>query len=266
MPSKFALAQKNKASNWKKAAKAKPRTGNKFGPADVPDGSFNAVISAKCGVGEKGKLLGKAFVELTASINEGPHLGKEPRVFYVLEGKPISDDPDAMPTAEQQLVGDLKQLLTDIDVEGTLADEPDQLESLIEELESRQVTARIGVRNRIGKKDGKAYQDVYFNEVLSTGEASNGQEESSQPKEEGGEEEGEEEGGEEEGGEEEGGEPDDEPVAPAVGDRVMYQPKGGRKREFVVKTVNQRKQTVTVSDGAKKFSDVSWEALEPIAG
>jgi hypothetical protein len=259
---------KAKAKNWKKAAKAKPRKGSSFGPADVPDGQYEAAITAKCGIGEKGKLLGKTWVELIATISDGEHKGKEPKQFYVLEGKPVSDDPTAQRTAEEKMVGDLKQILPDIDIEGTMESEPEQLEAIIKEVNDRGITMKIGVRNTTGKAGtptaGKKFQDVYFNEVLSTTGDTSGEEESGETgEEEAGEEADEEEGGEVE--EEEGGEPDsDEAVAPAKDDEVMFQPKGGKKRKFIVKTVNQGKRTVTISDGTKKFSDISWDKLEAV--
>lgn len=266
MASKFAEAMKSRAKGWKKAAKAKPRKGSSFGPVDMPDGQFEAVVSAKHGVGEKGKLLGKTWVEIAATVRDGEHKGKEPKNFYVLEGKPVSDEPDAMPTAEEKLVGDLKQILQDIEVEETLESEPEQLEAMLKEINDRSPVMRIGIRNTFGKKphnNGKHYQDLYFNELLEGG--SSGEEkgpEEGQDKEE--------EGDPEEGGEEEGGEPDDGAddtvAAPAKDDEVWFTPKGGKRRKFVVKTVNQGKQTVTVSDGTKKFSDVAWDSIEPYDG
>lgn len=257
MPSKFALAMKAKAAAWKKARKAEPRKGGTRGPADVPDGQYEATISAKSGITERGKNAGVPWVEIIATISDGEHIGKEPRNFYFLDGKTPSTDADAMPTNEEKLAGDLKTLMPDTAIEDL---EADQIEQAIEELDGAGVSARIGVVNRIGKAGsnsaGKRFQDIYFNELLGGSGGSNGQQVQAQ------EDEGEEEGGEEvEEGEDEG-EDAGEPVAPAKGDKVQYQPKGGKKREFEVKTVNQRQQTATVSDGKKQFSNVPWADLE----
>jgi hypothetical protein len=259
MPSKFALAMKKKAAVWKKAAQAEPRKGGNFGPPDVPDGQYEAIISATCGLTERGNNPGTPYVEITATISDGDQEGKEPKAFYMLDGKMPSNDPQAMPTNEERLAGDLKTLLPDIDIEGTLSENPEQIESIVEEINSRSLKVRIGVKNRIGKEGtkgaGKRFQDVYFNEILE-GVIEDGQEEESN-EEEGGEEVVEEDG--EEIVEEEGG----EEVAPVKGDTVMFKPKGAREaREFKVKTVNNGKRTVTLSDGKKQFSEISWDSIE----
>lgn len=257
--SPFAVAMKKRANAWKKASKAAPRTGGNRGPVDIPDGQYQAVISAECGVSEKGESAGTPWVKITATVNDGEQEGKEPNNFYFLDGKMPSDADDAMPTNEERLAGDLKQILPDVEVEGTDAT---QIEAFVEEINTRSPVMRIGVKNRTGKDGtksaGKRFQDIYFNELLSSGE-SNAEEGSAQ-------EEGE---GEEEVTEESEEEDDSELVeeegeeAPAVGDPVMYKPQGAAKaREFAVMTVNQGKRTVTLSDGKKKYSNVSWDKIE----
>lgn len=268
MATAFAQAMAAKAKVFKKAASAKPRKGSSFGPVNIPTGQYEAQISCKYGVGEKGKLLGKMWVELVATVSDGPHLGKEPKQFYVLEGKEISDEPDAQMTAEQKLVGDLKQILPDIDIEGTLQEEPAQLEAILKEVNNRSPKMNIGIRNSEGKPGtrsaGKSFQDVYFNDLIEGGANNGSQEESETSGQEEGEEAGEEE-GEEEGGEPDTGDDDAVDYAPAKEDKVMYQPKGAKAaREFTVKTVNQNKRTVSVSDGKKKFSEVSWDSITPV--
>lgn len=267
--SKFAQAMKAKANAWKKAAKAEPRKGGQFGPADIPTGFFSAIISAESGMTEKKgtKPGGVPWARIKATVNEGEHEGKEPSQFYYLDGKMPSDDPEAMMTNEEKLAGDLKTILPDVEVETILEKNPEQLEAMIAEINSTSPVVKIYVRNSEGKAGtknaGKAFQDVYFNELLSGG-SSNGEE----SQEESGEEASEEEVGEEEVTEEESEEEvveesaDDEPAAPAVGDPAMYTAKGARKaKEFKIVTVNNKARTVTLTGHGMKYSGVSWDKL-----
>src|SRR4051812_34388808 len=115
--SKFAMAMKKKANAWKKAGKAEPRKGGQYGPADVPQGFYEAIISAECGLTEKGANPGTPFCRIKATISDGEHEAKEPSQFYFLDGKTPSDDPDAMMTNEEKLAGDLKVILPDFEIE-----------------------------------------------------------------------------------------------------------------------------------------------------
>lgn len=267
--SKFAQAMKNKAQSWKKAAKAEPRKGGLYGPADVKDGNYEAILSAESGMTEpKDKSKPSVpFVRIKCTISDGPDEGKEPKAYYYLDGKKPSDDPEAMMTNEERLAGDLKTILPEIDIEEILTKNPEQLEALIAEINSNGPKAKIYVRNSIGKPNtknaGKAFQDVYFNELLDGG-SSNGE---SAEEEESGEEESTEE-GEEEVVEEESEEEveesadDGEPASPAVGDPAMYKAKGATKaKEYKITTVNNKAQTVTLVGHGKKYSSVAWDKL-----
>lgn len=268
--SKFAQAMKAKANAWKKAAKAEPRKGGQFGPADVPTGYFEAIVSGENNITEKkgSKPGGIPWVRIKATISDGEHQGKEPSQFYYLEGKVPSDDPEAMMTNEEKLAGDLKIILHDLDIEKILEKNPEQMESLIAEVNKRSPKMKIYVRNSIGKAGtknaGKAFQDVYFNELLDGG-TSNGE---SQEEEESGEEASEEEEvsdeevTEEESEEEAEESTDDEPAAPAVGDPAMYKGKGMTKaKEWKITTVNNKERTVTLKGHGKTVSKVSWDKL-----
>jgi hypothetical protein len=257
MASAFAQACAKKGKAWAKARKAKPRQGGTFGPADIKDGNYIARISTKNGISKKD---GTPWVRLIATVAQGSSEGAQPSKFYFLEGKePPPEGSDEQPTAEQQLAGTMKVLLPDVDIDNLDAA---GIEQALAEIDNNNPLCRIGVTSGVGKATGKTWQEVYFNELVEGG-SPNGQqvetEEVSETEEEGGEEAGEEEG-------EEAG--DDESVAPAKGDKVLYQPKGGKKRAFEVTTVNQKKQTVTVVDVSgqttKKFSDVPWDSLEAV--
>lgn len=266
--SKFATAIKKKATAWKKAAKAEPRKGGQFGPADVPQAFFEAVITAESGITEqKGdKPGGIPWVRIKSTISDGEHIGKEPSQFYFLDGKQPSDDPEAMMTNEEKLAGDLKIILPDLAVEEILEKNPEQLEALVAEINKRSPKFKIYVRNSVGKpgskNPGKAFQDVYFNELLEGG-STNGesQEESGQSEEVEGQTE--EEVSEEEVTEEEVVEDiDDGAASPAVGEPAMYQAKGSPKaKEFKITTVNNKAQTVTLQGHGKKYSSVPWDKL-----
>lgn len=280
--SAFAAALKKKAAVWKKAVKAEPRKGGGYGLPEIPDGRYEARISCESGITDKEGKPKIPWVRITATVSEGAHMGKEPSKFYYLDGKPVSADPEAMLTNEQQLSGDLKTLLPDVEVEATLAEDPGQLDVMLTEINERNPLCKIGIRNGVnagGKNKGKARQDVFFNDLIEGGENhSSSDEESEEGSEEEASEEDEEEvveeesEGEDEDGEEGEAESDDdgdesesdEPVAPAKGDPVMYQAKGAPKaKEYKVATVNQRKQTVTLTGYGKKYENVPWSKLNP---
>lgn len=267
--SKFALAMKKKATVWKKAAKAAPRSGGKFGPANVPDGQYEAIISAECGITEPKKkgAIPTPYVRLKATISDGDFAGLEPQNFHYLDGKMPSDAEDAMPTNEEKLAGDLKQILPDLDIEETLSSSPEKIEAIIAEINTRGQKMRIGVSNRIGKEGsksaGKRFQDVYFNELLEGGSPTNGQVHEEEAEAESDEEEVVEESEDEEEVVEEEDASDDGSAAPGVGDTVLYRPKGGRKDlEFEVTSVNNGKETVGIKGNGKKYSGVPWSSLK----
>ena len=116
--SKFQKALQSKAGKvFDQARKAKVhRAGNSFGPADIPDGSYTAIISASTDVPTKGKLEGVPIVRFTATIDGGEHEGKEPKKTFFLQGKPpVDPQSDEMPTDEQQLLGLLEFILPDVE-------------------------------------------------------------------------------------------------------------------------------------------------------
>lgn len=272
--SAFAKALKAKAQVWKKAAKAEPRKGGGYAPPEVPDGRYEARISGEYGITDKENKPKVPWVRITATISDGTQVGKEPSRYYYLDGKPQQTGENARLTNEEQLAGDLKTLLPDVEVEETLATDPGQVGAMIDELNQRNPLCKIGIRNweaSQGKNKGKRNQDVFFNDLIEGGEASGkeesgeeaGEEESSEGDEEEVEEVTEEEGEVESDEDGESESESDEPVAPTKGDPVMFKPKGATKAsEYKVLTVNQRKQTVTLSNGKKKIDNVAWDRLE----
>src|SRR5688572_14220784 len=157
MSTAFAKAFQAKAQKvFDKAKGHKHRAGKSFGPVDVPDGSFSAVVTLEASVPTKGSKAGIPIVRANAAITTGDHVGKEPSQSYFCEGKLPSDDPNAMPTAEQQLLGLLGFLLPDCEISDI-----EQVEAAIEEVNRRGPLCIIGVRNM--SKNGKKYQNVYFN-------------------------------------------------------------------------------------------------------
>ena len=239
--SAFAKAFQNKAQKiFNKAKGHKHRTGHSFGPVDVPDGSFSAVVTLETGVPAKGKMAGIPVVRAKAAITTGDHAGKEPSQSYFCEGKMPSDDPEAMPTAEQQLLGLLGFLLPDCEVT-----EIEQVEAAIEEVNRRGPLCIVGIRNTA--KNGKKYQNVYFNKLVEA--ATFEQEESGDA-------------ADATSAEEETPVESDEPEAeaPVKGDTVLIE---GEQGEFEVARVYQSRQTadcVSKADGTKK-SGIAWSDL-----
>lgn len=253
--SKFAQAMKSRAKAFQAGMRKPADRGGKYGPVDIPNGDYDAIVSAEARVGEKGKLLNIPIVSLTATVADGEHEGKAPKQDYILKGQmPTADGP---PTGEQQLARELKLLLEDVDVDGH---KPEDLETLLDEINTRLPKCRVRVNRKTGT-DGKDYQSVYFNELLEASTNGEAHDEGTEESEEGAEEE---EGEEEESEQEvdESMEDEVESVAPAVGDSVLYQPRGANKaRKFKVKTVNQREQTCSLTDGSKSYSKVPWDKL-----
>jgi len=273
MASKFAQAFAAKAkARFKESRKAKAKQGGQYGPAAVPNGVYTAIVSSKCDILTKagGKIpAGTPVVRLVCTIDEGDYAGKEPTKAYFCTGaKPREYQGEPMPTAEDELCGDLKVLMPDLEIE-KMTDPAELAEAAETILNERQPRVKIGVRNR--DKDGKSYQDVFFNELLEAETADAEEESGEEGDEEGTEEEGEEEVAEEDdiegeldpdSEEEEEGE-EEEAEAPAKGDEVQYKPKGAKTtRKFEVTSVNQRQETVTIVDEkGKKFSNVPWSDL-----
>lgn len=166
MSTAFAKAFQAKAkAAFGKARKAKHQAGKSFGPADVPDGSYSAVISTSVDVGKKGTFEGVPIVRVAATINSGTHQGKEPSKSFFCEGKPIPPEgSDEMPTAEQQLLGLVGFLLPDYDVSEM---EIDQLEDALALINERKIVCIIGVKNTENAVSKKKYQNVYFNKLVS---------------------------------------------------------------------------------------------------
>jgi hypothetical protein len=241
----FAKAFANKAKGiFNKAKGHKHRTGQSFGPADVPDGNYSAVIGIAATVPKKGKMEGTPVVRVTGTITTGPHEGKEPSQTFFCEGKQPSDDKDAMPTAEQQLLGLLEWLLPDCEISDI-----SQVEAAIDEVNGRMPLVIINVRNTKSKTNGKTYQNVYFNKMvkertLEQTEAPNDDAVpvASQEKEE---------------------VQSDEPtlVAPVKGDVVLIEDLEG---EYEVTRVYQSRQTidaVSKADGSKA-TGIGWSQIE----
>jgi len=238
--SSFSEAMQKKSRAWNRARKAKPRSGRGFGPPDVPDGEYSAVITSSCEVIARGTYKGVPVVRIMGTINEGPHDGKEPSNAYFLEGKPpVAEGADGMPTGEQRLAGDLKILLPDLDVDGL---DVTELETALDELNDSNIVARIGIRNRA--KEDKKYQDMYFNELLSSGGGADTEKEEEEP-------------------EDEPAADDGEVEAPAVGDVVSYKPPKSRVAlELEVKAVSQAKSTCTLNGDGQEYKNVAWDQVE----
>lgn len=161
MPTAFAKAFIKKAQKVFPGAKThKHRAGKSFGKVDVPPGTYTAVVTIDTGVVKQGKNEGCPFASFKACINQGPHEGLEPSKLFVFKGDPIPTDPDAFPTNEQQAIGLLGFLLPDIEI-----DDIEQVEQAIELVNERGPVCIIGIRERKGK-DGKDYQDIFFNKVV----------------------------------------------------------------------------------------------------
>lgn len=160
--SAFAKAFVNKAKKTFSQAKGyKHREGNSFGPADVPDGSYSAVITIDTSVPTKGSMEGIPIVRVKATINSGEHEGKEPSQSYFCEGKPVPSDPKEFPTAEQQLLGLLEWMLPDIEIS-----EIEQVPDAIALINERGPICIVGVRNTENTETKKKYQNLYFNKLV----------------------------------------------------------------------------------------------------
>ena len=246
MPTAFAKAFVKKAQKVFPGAKThKHRTGKSFGKVDVPDGNYTGVVTAETGVVSKGKMEGVPFVRFTACINQGPHEGQEPSKVFFCEGKPLPTDKDEFPTAEQQLLGLLSFLLPDIEI-----DDIEQVEQAIEEVNNRGPVCIIGIRSRKGK-DGKDYQDVYFNKVVKEASFDAPQEENTPSSE---------------GGSESHAETTNEPpfdYTPTKGDMVSLD--GDDDGEWEITQVSQSRKTVNItnSEGVRK-NGIPWSEVELI--
>jgi hypothetical protein len=189
-------------------------------------------------------MQGIPVVRAKACITTGDHTGKEPSQSYFCEGKIPSDDPNAMPTAEQQLLGLLGFLLPDCEVT-----EIEQVEAAIEEVNRRGPLVIIGVRNT--EKNKKKYQNVYFNKLVEGATFEQPAEESSddagsvtaETQEEGSSD-----------------QPENDIEAPAKGDTVLVE---GQEGEYQVTRVYQSRGTADVvsKNDDSKISGVSWRDL-----
>ena len=235
--SAFAKAFVNKAKKtFNDAKKYKHREGNSFGPVDVPDGSFSAVVTAETSVPTKGKMEGVPVVRFKAAINSGQHEGKEPSQSYFCEGKPIPTDPEDFPTAEQQVLGLLQWLLPDVDIS-----EVEQVPDAIDLLNKRGPICVIGIRNT--EKDGKKYQNVYFNKLVKAVSF----EQADEPADEGSDDTSSDDSG-----------ADD--YVPAKDDIVTID---GQDGEWEVTAVSQSNQTANLksSDGSARMNKIAWRDL-----
>lgn len=242
MPTAFAKAFIKKAQKVFPGAKNhKHRTGKSYGPVAIPDGSYTAVVTAETGVVSKGKMEGTPFVRFNACVNQGPHEGLEPSKVFFCEGKPLPTDPDEFPTAEQQLLGLLGFLLPDIQI-----DDVEQVEQAIEEVNNRGPVCIIGIRSRKGK-DGKDYQDVYFNKIVKEASFDQTDHDSSS-----------------EGDGASDAETTEVPVSdysPSKGDMVLIDGDDDEE-EWEILQVSQSRKTVNLvnADGTKK-NGVSWDNI-----
>lgn len=161
----FEAALAKRVDAWKGAAKAAVRSGTDYGPPDIPNGKYEAVLSVVSGVVANGKHRGTPYVEIKATICSGEYEGQEPRAFYLLDGSPPRGN--GVLTAEERLVGDLKALCPDVDVEAAMNENPvGAISQLLEEVNALVEPVTILVKNRVGKEGtayaGQRFQDVYF--------------------------------------------------------------------------------------------------------
>lgn len=241
--SAFAKAFEKKAQKvFSEAKKHKHREGNSFGPVDIPDGSYSAIVTLDTSVPTKGSMEGVPIVRAKGQVTTGPYEGKEPSQSYFCEGKPpVPEGSDEMPTAEQQLLALLAWLLPDIQI-----DDISQVSDAIDLVNERRPLAIIGIRNTKSKNTGKDYQNLYFNKlvkpVTAEGEikaqASTTTETSEAPTE-------------------------DTTYVPAKGDMVFID--GDESgTEYEVVQVSQSKQTANVVDSeGSKTNGVAWHNLQP---
>lgn len=238
MSTAFANAFKKKAGKvFDKAKSFKHRSGNSFGPAPVPDGTFTAVVTMEANVPTKGKMEGIPVVRVKAAIDAGPYKGLEPSQSYFCEGKPPATSDDELPTAEQQLLGLLGHLLPDIQIESD-----DQVPQAIDLVNERGPRVEIGIRNK--ENGDKKYQNVYFNKVLEaqtfeSGAASEGaQQETSKAAD---------------------ADSDSPDYEPAKGDMVTLE---GSDSEWEVKQVSQSRKTANLEDGdGNRQNGIEWAKL-----
>jgi hypothetical protein len=236
---------KKTAGTYKKARTAKAE---KFSLPAVPDGTYIMRVTAEAGVYKKNNV---PFVKFSTVIAKGEFEGKQPSKSFYL-------DPDSprISTEQEFLIKDLKTLLPDMDDEIENSD-PQDVEDFCATITERNPLVRGAVKNT--EKNDKKYQTVYFNEVLTDEDIAESDKPKTKKKPSPAEEEAAEEEGEEEAeveGEEEG------EVSPEKGMSCLFQPKGGKEREFTILSVNNSKETVIVKDEAgKTFKDVSWDKL-----
>lgn len=138
--------------------KYKHKEGNSYGPVDVSDGSYQAVVTAETSVPIKGSMEGVPIVKFKATINSGKYEGMEPSQSYFCEGKAPEDD---RPTAEQQVIALCQYLLPDIDIQ-----EVEQVPDALDLINERGPICVIGIKNTKSEKTGKEYQNVYFNKLV----------------------------------------------------------------------------------------------------
>lgn len=249
MPSAFAKAFAKKAKTFDQAKGYKHKAGKSFGKADVPDGTYTAVVTLETSVPTKGSMEGVPIVRATASITAGQYLGQEPSQSFFCQGKPC-DDPDK-PTDEQKLLGLLEFLLPDVQI-----DEADQVEQAIELVNQRGPLCLVAVRNTVGTNK-KEYQNVYFNKVLKGSTFEDESNAGSDPPEQ-----------DTASGAETtqssddsplGGDPDTPDYVPVKGDMVTVVDKDG---EWEIKQVSQSRLTVNIEDqDGQRINGVPWTDL-----
>jgi hypothetical protein len=135
-------------------------------------------------------------------------------------------------------------------------DDPAKLQEEVERLGKERPLIRIGV-----KTNAKGYVNVYINGLVK--DESVPDEDDEEEGDEDGEEDAEDQGEEDQDSEGSEG-TDDEPETPVeVGDRVRFQPKGGRKSTYSVTKSDEDNRTCDLKDvTGKTVKGVSWDAVE----
>lgn len=245
MSTAFTKAFTSKAKQaFDKAKKTKHKAGKSFGPADVPNGSFTAVVSVQAKVGSKGKTEGVPIVTFTTKIDSGTHKDKTPEKAFFCHGHPpVDEGSDERPTDEQIMMGLIGFLLPDMDVEDL---EISQVEQAFEIINERGPRVEIGIKNNTGT-NGKAYQNVFYNKLLEPATLID----LSEPTDD-------------EVDAEVGDDPDDlsddtTDYAYAKGDAVTCEDQPG---EWKINSVSQSRRLANIVNGkGTKVNNVSWDAL-----